>query len=110
MISFDQFNEIKLCVGTVVKAEPFPEARKPALKVWVDFGPEWGIKKTSAQITVHYTPESLVGRQVVGLVNIPPRQIGRFISEFLLTGFVDEDGAVVLAVPEKPVKVGSHLH
>lgn len=110
MISFDQFSVVRLCVGTVVRAEPFPEARKPALKVWVDFGEEWGIKKTSAQITVHYTPESLVGRQVVGLVNIPPRQIGPFVSEFLLTGFADEDGAIVLAIPDRPAPNGSLLH
>lgn len=110
MISFDQFAVVRLCVGTVVRAEPFPEARKPALKVWVDFGEEWGIKKTSAQITVHYSPETLVGKQVVGVVNIPPRQIGPFVSEFLLTGFADSDGAIVLAVPDSPVPNGAPLH
>ena len=110
MIDFAYFSAVELRVGTVVRAERFPEARKPAYKVWVDFGPEIGEKKTSVQITVHYTPDELVGRQVVGLVNLPSRQIGPFVSEFLLMGFADENGAVVLAVPDKPVPNGAKLH
>jgi tRNA-binding protein len=97
-------------VGTVVQAEPYPEARKPAIKIWVDFGGQIGVKKTSAQVTVHYTPQTLVGRQVMAVVNFPPRQIGKFMSEVLVLGFPDEDGAIVLATPDKPVPQGGRLH
>ncbi|MEM6467381.1 MAG: tRNA-binding protein, partial [Pseudomonadota bacterium] len=93
-ISFDQFMAVDIRVGTVTRAEPFPEARKPAIKLWVDFGPEIGEKKSSAQITAHYTPESLVGKQVIGVVNFPPRQIGPVRSEVLILGLADEAGGI----------------
>lgn len=108
-IAWDDFVAVELRVGTVLRVEPFPEARKPAYKVWVDFGPEIGEKKTSVQITRLYTPEELVGRQVVGVVNFPPKQVGPFMSEFLLTGFHDGDGAIVIVVPERPVPNGAKL-
>ncbi|MBT5074898.1 MAG: tRNA-binding protein [Kordiimonadaceae bacterium] len=108
-ISWDDFSKVELKIGTVVRAEEFPEARKPAYKVWVDFGGKLGIKKSSAQITVHYKPEDLIGRQIVAVVNFPPMQIGPIKSEFLLTGFYDEDGAVVIAQPERPVPNGARL-
>ena len=108
-ISWDDFEKVELKIGTVVKAELFPEARKPAYKVWVDFGGDLGIKKSSAQITVHYKPEDLIGKQIVAVVNFPVKQIGPMKSEFLLTGFHDADGAVVLAQPERPVPDGSKL-
>jgi tRNA-binding protein len=94
----------------VVKAEPYPEARKPAIKIWVDFGDELGVKKTSAQVTVHYTPEGLIGRQVMAVVNFPPRQIGKFMSEVLVLGYPDADGAIVLATPDKDVPNGRRMH
>ena len=109
-ISFDDFMAVDVRVGTVVQAEPYPEARKPAIKIWVDFGGQIGVKKTSAQLTVHYTPQTLVGRQVMAVVNFPPRQIGKFMSEVLVLGFPDEDGAIVLATPDKPVPQGGRLH
>jgi tRNA-binding protein len=108
-ISWDDFQKVKIKIGTVVRAEEFPEARKPAYKVWVDFGGDLGVKKSSAQITVHYKPEDLIGRQIVAVVNFPPMQIGPIKSEFLLTGFYDEDGAVVIAQPERPVPNGARL-
>lgn len=109
LITWDQFIAVELRVGTVVKAEAFPEARKPAYRITVDFGPEIGVLRTSAQVTVHYTPESLVGRRVVGVVNFPVKQIGPMRSEFLLTGFPDENGAIVLAMPERAVPNGAKL-
>ena len=108
-ISYADFERVDIRVGTVVEASPFPEARKPAIKLAIDFGPEIGLKKSSAQITVHYTPEGLVGRQVLGVVNFPPRQIGPFRSEVLTLGFADEGGAVVLAVPDASIPNGRKL-
>lgn len=109
MITFDDFMAVDIRVGTVVAAEPFPEARKPALKLAIDFGPDVGIKRSSAQITLRYAPETLVGRKVMAVVNFPPRQIGRFMSEVLTLGFADSDGAVVLAVPDGDVPDGARL-
>lgn len=108
-ISWDDFQKVELRIGTVVNAEEFPEARRPAYKVWVDFGGDIGIKKSSAQITVHYKPDELIGKQIVAVVNFPVKQIGPIRSEFLLTGFYDENGAVVIAQPERPVPNGSRL-
>jgi tRNA-binding protein len=109
-ITFDDFLKVDIRVGTVVEAAPFPEARKPALKLTIDFGEAIGRKKSSAQITRHYAPEDLVGRQVMAVVNFPPRQIGPMRSEVLTLGFSDESGDVVLAVVDKPVPNGSRLH
>ena len=108
-ISFAELDRIDIRAGTILEAEPYPEARKPAIKLRIDFGPEIGIKKSSAQLTVHYTPDALVGRQVAAVVNFPPRQIGKFMSEVLTLGFPDADGAVVLVVPDKPVPDGGKL-
>lgn len=108
-ISYADFERVDIRVGTVVEASPFPEARKPAIKLLIDFGPEIGVKKSSAQITVHYTPEALLGRQVLGVVNFPPRQIGPFRSEVLTLGFEDANGAIVLAQPGLAVPDGKKL-
>ncbi len=108
-ISWDEFKAVELRAGTVIKVEDFPEARKPAWIITVDFGHTIGLKKTSAQITTLYKPEDLMGRQIIAVVNFPPRQIGPVMSEFLLTGFYREDGAVVMAVPEREVPDGAEL-
>lgn len=108
-IEWPDFERIELRAGTVLKVEPFPEARKPAYKLTVDFGAEIGIRKSSVQITVHYQPGELVGRQVLGVVNFPPKRIGPFMSECLICGFYREDGSVILAMPEKPVPNGARL-
>lgn len=108
-ISFDDFAKVDVRVGTVVDAQPFPEARRPAIKLWVDLGPELGVRKTSAQLTVHYTPDQLVGRQVAAVVNFPPKQIGKFMSEILVLGFPDPDGAVVLLKIDQNVPNGGRL-
>lgn len=107
-VSWADFEKIELRAGTILEVEEFPEARKPAYKLTIDFG-EFGIKKSSAQITTLYTKEELVGRQIVGVINFPPKQIGPFISECLTTGFTDEEGNVVLTEPERRVPNGSKL-
>ncbi|MGA1234387.1 MAG: tRNA-binding protein [Lutimaribacter sp.] len=94
----------------MLRAEPYPEARKPAIKMWIDFGPEIGEKRTSAQVTAHYTPETLVGRQVMAVVNFPPRQIGKFMSEVLVLGVSDAAGGIVLLSPDQPVPIGGRMH
>lgn len=109
-IDFSDFEQVELRVGTIVKCEDFPEARKPAYKLSIDFGKEIGLKKSSAQITHHYTKEELVGRQVVAVVNFPPKQVGPFISECLTTGFADKEGNIVLIGPDKEVPNGSKLY
>ena len=106
-IAWSDFEKVLIVAGTVKRVEPFPEARKPAWKFWVDFGP-YGEKKTSAQVTRLYSPGELVGRQIVGVINFPPKQIGPFVSEFLLTGFPTEDGVVVTAI-ERPVPNGTRM-
>ena len=108
-ISWQDFEKVELRVGTIVSAEEFPEARKPAYKLMIDFGDKIGIKKSSAQVTDLYKCEDLVGRQIVAVVNFPAKQIGPFISECLVTGFVPADASVVLAVPDKPANNGSRL-
>ena len=109
-LDFDDFLKVDIRVGTVLRAEPYPEARKPAIKLWVDFGGEVGERKTSAQITDHYTPQTLIGRQVVAVVNFPPRQIGKFMSEVLVLGVPDADGAIVLLAPDQVVPDGGRMH
>ena len=109
MITYDDFAKVDIRVGTVTRAEPFPEARKPAIKLWVDFGGDLGTKRSSAQLTRHYTPETLIGRQVLAVVNFPPRQIGKVLSEVLVLGVPDADGEVVLITPDHPVPIGGRL-
>jgi len=108
-IGFDDFLKVDIRVGEVVAAEPYPEARRPAYKLRVDFGEPIGVKRSSAQITAHYEPEALVGRQVAAVVNFPPKQIGKFVSEVLVLGFADADGAIVLVGPDRPVPKGHRL-
>lgn len=108
-ISYDEFEKVDIRIGTVIEAREFPQARKPAYILMIDFGPEIGVKKSSAQITVHYAPEALVGRQVLGVVNFPPRQIGPVRSEVLTLGFEDETGAIVLAGVDRAVPNGRKL-
>lgn len=108
-ITYDDFQKVDIRVGTIVRAEPYPEARKPAIKLWVDFGTPLGVKKSSAQITRHYAPEQLIGRQVIAVVNFPPRQIGAFMSEILVLGLPDAEGQVVLLGPGQPVPDGGRM-
>ena len=108
-ISWQDFEKVELRVGTIIEADDFPEARKPAYKLLVDFGPDIGIKKSSAQITHHYTKKQLIGKQVLGVVNFPEKQIGPFMSQCLVTGFYDESGNVVLAVPDKKIENGKKV-
>lgn len=109
-ITFDDFLKVDIRVGRITRAEPYPEARKPAIKLWVDFGPAIGEKKSSAQITAHYDPEALIGRQVMAVVNFPPRQIGKFMSEILVLGLSDSNGEIVLISPDQEVPIGERLH
>lgn len=109
-ISFDDFLKVDIRVGTVTRAEPYPEARKPAIKLWVDFGDELGERKSSAQITKHYDPDQLIGKQVMAVVNFPPRQIGKFMSEILVLGLPDQNGEIVLIGPDQKVPVGGRMH
>lgn len=108
-ISFDDFLAVDIRAGTITDAQPFPEARKPAIKLWIDFGPGIGTRKSSAQITEHYDPAALIGQQVIAVVNFPPRQIGPFMSEVLTLGFADANGDIVLLQPERPVPNGSRM-
>ncbi|MSO76277.1 MAG: tRNA-binding protein [Alphaproteobacteria bacterium] len=108
-IAYDDFDKVEIRVGTIVRAEPFPEARKPSLKLWLDFGPALGVRKSAAQIAQHYDPAGLVGRQVAAVMNFPPRQIGKFMSEVLVLGFPDAAGAVVLVAPERAVPAGGRM-
>lgn len=109
VITFDDFMKVDIRVGKILRAEDFPEARKPAVKIWIDFGSEIGERKTSAQVTAHYTPETLVGKQVMGVVNFPPRQIGKFMSEVLVLGLADNEGGIVLLSPDQDVPLGERM-
>ncbi|TLU71287.1 tRNA-binding protein [Lichenicoccus roseus] len=109
VITADDFNAVDIRVGTVADAKPFPEARKPAIRLWIDFGPAFGIRRSSAQVTRHYTPDQLIGRQVCAVVNLPPRQIGPFVSEVLTLGMPDSKGEVVLIRPDHKVPDGGRL-
>ncbi|WP_199260024.1 tRNA-binding protein [Paracoccus binzhouensis] len=109
-IAWADFEKLEIRVGRITRAEPFPEARRPAFKLWLDFGPEIGERKSSAQITRHYAPDGLIGRQVLAVVNFPPRQIGPFMSEVLVLGLPDEDGEVVLIGPDQPVPLGGRMY
>ena len=109
-ISFDDFLKVDIRAGRVIRAEPYPEARKPAIKLWLDFGDEIGERKSSAQITAHYQPDKLVGRMVMAVVNFPPRQIGKFISEVLVLGVADGNGDIVLLAPDQAVPPGARMH
>jgi tRNA-binding protein len=109
-ITFDDFMKVDIRVGTVVRAEPYPEARQPAFKLWVDFGPEIGERRTSAQITRHYDLDDIVGKQVVAVTNFPPKQIGKFMSEILVLGIPDDDGEVVLLAPDRKVPDGGRMY
>ena len=108
-LTWAEFERVDLRVGTVVNAEPFPEARKPAIKLTIDFGEKIGTRKSSAQITDHYAPAELIGKQVTAVINFPRKQIGPMMSECLVTGFIQDDGSVILAVPDKPAKNGTRL-
>ena len=110
MIDYEDFLKVDIRVGLITRAEPYPEARKPAIKLWLDFGPEIGARKSSAQITRHYTPETLVGRRVVAVVNFPPRQIGKLLSEVLVLGVPDDEGEVVLLKPDLDVPIGGRMY
>ena len=108
-IDFAKFREVDIRIGTILEAAPLEGARKPAIRMVIDFGPGVGVRKSSAQVTVHYAPESLIGKQVAGVVNFPPRQIGKFMSEVLTLGFADAEGAIVMFSPDKPVPNGARL-
>ncbi|MEO0386520.1 MAG: tRNA-binding protein [Pseudomonadota bacterium] len=110
MTPLEGFAAVEMRVGRVVRAAPFPEARKPAIRLWIDFGPEIGEKASSAQITAHYTPENLVGQHVIAVVNFPPRQIGPMMSEVLVLGLSDADGGIVLLAPDRAVPLGARVH
>jgi tRNA-binding protein len=110
IISYDDFEKVDIRVGRVVDVQDFPEARKPAFKLWVDFGPDIGIKKTSAQVTQNYTHDSLNGRLVAAVINFPPRQIGKYMSEILVLGFPDANGNVTLIAPDKDIPLGGRLY
>jgi tRNA-binding protein len=108
MISYEDFEKVEMRVGRIIKAEPFPEARKPAYRLWIDFG-EYGVKKSSAQITQNYTPENLIGRQVIAVTNFPPKQIANFMSEVLVLGVPCEDGNISLLGPDREVPLGGRV-